>query len=79
MRGWNSPNHEIRWKYKRKAGRKMNLFVRKTALADTLGRCALYALVTLLRILPLLHKGLGEMVETVEAGGNPKINPLTER
>ena len=57
----------------------MNLFVRKTALADTLGRCALYALVTLLRILPLLHKGLGEMVETVEAGGNPKINPLTER
>ena len=54
------------------------MFVRKTALADTLGRCALYALVTLLRILPLLHKGLGEMVETVEAGGNPKINPLTE-
>lgn len=49
--------------------------MRSAASADTLGRLALYALVTRKRILPLLQEGLGVVVEIVEADGNDVINP----
>jgi hypothetical protein len=50
--------------------------VRSAASADTLGRLAIAATKTgIARKLGIWQKGLGVVVETVEADGNDVINP----